>query len=64
MALKDNVKKFRKENKMTQEELAKKIGVSRTYIQMIEKGEKENIGIKYAAPMAKTFNISIERLID
>ncbi len=64
MALKDNVKKFRKEKKMTQEEVANAIGASKTYVGQIEKGEKENIGIKYAAPMAKLFNVSIETLIN
>jgi putative transcriptional regulator len=64
LALKDNLKKFRKEHNLTQEDVAKAIGSSATYVGQIEKGEKENIGIKYAAPLAKLFNVSIETLIN
>jgi transcriptional regulator with XRE-family HTH domain len=64
LALKDNLKKFRKENNLTQEDVAKAIGSSATYVGQIEKGEKPNVGIKYIEPMAKLFKVSIETLIN
>ena len=35
-----NIRKYRKEKKMRQEDLAKKTGLSINYIGMIERGEK------------------------
>ena len=64
MALNDNLKKFRKEHNLTQEDVAKAIGSSVAYVGQIEKGEKPNVGIKYIKPMAELFNVSIETLIN
>ncbi len=44
---------------ITQEDLAKKIGVSRQTINAIEKG-KFNPSVKLALKMAKIFNCSVE----
>ncbi len=57
--LKNNIKVFRAIHNLTQEDLAKKIGVSRQTINSIEKG-KYVPSVVIALKMAKVFNVKVE----
>ena len=59
--MKDRVKELRKNQKLTQEELAELIGISRQAINAIEK-EKFDPSLPTAFKMAKLFKTSIEDL--
>lgn len=53
------VRELRKENKLSQEELAEKAGLHRTYIGMIERGEK-NLTLLNVIKLAKALNVEIK----
>jgi len=55
------VKELRKENEMTQEDLAFKIEVDRSYMGFIERGEK-NPTLKNIDKIAKAFSVSLGEL--
>ena len=59
--MKNKVKEFRKNQKLTQEELAQLIGISRQAINAIEK-EKFDPSLPTAFKMAKLYKTSIETL--
>tara|TARA_B100001093_G_scaffold86461_1_gene78241 strand:+ start:4114 stop:4311 length:198 start_codon:yes stop_codon:yes gene_type:complete len=59
--VKNRVKELRKNKKLTQEELADLIGISRQAINAIEK-EKFDPSLPTAFKIAKLFKISIEKL--
>ncbi len=59
--LKNRIKVLRAEKNLTQEELAKKIGVSRQTINSIEKG-KYVPSVLIALKMAKVFGVSVEEI--
>ena len=59
--MKNKVRELRKNKKLTQEELAELIGISRQAINAIEK-EKFDPSLPTAFKMAKLFKISIEKL--
>ena len=59
--MKNKVKELRKEKKLTQEELADLIGVSRQAVNAIEK-EKFDPSLPTAFKMAKLFKTTIEEL--
>ena len=59
--MKNRVKELRKNQKLTQEELAELIGISRQAINAIEK-EKFDPSLPTAFKMAKLFKTSIEKL--
>ena len=59
--MKNRVKELRDKRKITQEELAALIGISRQAINAIEK-EKFDPSLPTAFKMAKLFKISIEKL--
>ncbi|MBA22457.1 MAG: transcriptional regulator [Flavobacteriales bacterium] len=59
--MKNKVKELRKEQKLTQEELADLIGVSRQAVNAIEK-EKFDPSLPTAFKMAKLFKTTIEEL--
>ena len=59
--MKNKVKELRKIQKLTQEELAELIGISRQAINAIEK-EKFDPSLPTAFKMAKLFKTSIEKL--
>ena len=59
--MKNKVKELRKNQKLTQEDLAKLIGISRQAINAIEK-EKFDPSLPTAFKMAKLFETSIEKL--
>ena len=57
--MKTRIKEYRARYNMTQEELARKVGVRRETIVFLEKG-KYNPSLKLAYRIAKVFNTSIE----
>lgn len=57
-----NVQKYRTEAKLSQEMLAEKAGVHRTYIGMIERSEK-NVTLLSMEKIAKALNVSIPTLL-
>ena len=59
--MKNRVREFRKNQKLTQEDLAKLIGISRQAINAIEK-EKFDPSLPTAFKMANLFKSSIEEL--
>jgi transcriptional regulator with XRE-family HTH domain len=58
----NNVKRSRKTKGWTQEELAKKAGLHRTYIGSIERSER-NVSLLNIERIAKALNIKTENLI-
>lgn len=59
----DNVRKHRKSKGLSQEELAYKAGVHRTYIGMIERAEK-NVTLLNIEKIANALEISISQLLE
>lgn len=57
------VRKIRLEQNLSQEELADRAGVHRTYIGMIERAEK-NITLENIEKIAKALKVSPKELID
>lgn len=57
----ESVRELRKEKEISQEELADRAGVHRTYIGMIERGEK-NITIVNIQKIAKALGVGIREL--
>lgn len=58
----DNIKKYRTNNEISQEELAFRAKIHRTYIGSIERSEK-NISIEYLDKIAKALKVSIADLV-
>lgn len=61
VGMKTRIKEFRARYNMTQEELARKVGVRRETIVFLEKG-KYNPSLKLAYKVAKVLNTTIEEL--
>ena len=61
--LSDNIRKYRKENNMSQDELAEKLGVSRQSISLWETGQTQPT-IDNIIALSKIFNISVDALLD
>ncbi|RLF37708.1 MAG: transcriptional regulator [Thermoplasmata archaeon] len=57
--MRTRIKEYRARYNMTQEELARRVGVRRETIVFLEKG-KYNPSLKLAYKIAKVFNTSIE----
>lgn len=57
----ERVRELRKEKEISQEELADRAGVHRTYVGMIERGEK-NITIVNIQKIAKALGVGIREL--
>ena len=55
----NKIREFRKENKITQDELASALGVTRQTIISLENG-KYNASLQLAYRISKYFNVSIE----
>lgn len=55
----DKLRKFREEIGMSQEELAKKTGVSRVTISMLETGNKKNITVNTLSKLAEALHKNI-----
>lgn len=56
-----NIRELRKQKGWSQETLAEKVGLHRTYISVVERGEK-NLSIDNIAKIAKTLGVSLETL--
>ncbi|MEA1993874.1 MAG: helix-turn-helix transcriptional regulator [Euryarchaeota archaeon] len=59
--MKTRIKELRARYDLTQEELAKKVGVRRETILFLEKG-KYNPSLKLAHDVAKVFDVTIEKI--
>jgi transcriptional regulator with XRE-family HTH domain len=57
------IKNLREHKEWTQEGLADKTGFHRTYIGMIERGER-NISLNHMAVFARVFEMTISQLLD
>lgn len=57
------IQELRKQRGMTQEDLAYKVGVDRSYMGFIERGEK-NATLDKIIKIAKALNISVKDLFD
>ncbi len=58
-----NVRNFRVKDGMSQEQLAEKCGLHRTYIGSIERGER-NATLSTLEILAETLNVSIAQLLN
>ena len=58
----NRVRQLRIEKKLSQEQLSFRTGFHRTYIGMIERGER-NISLTNIAIFAKCFNLTIDELV-
>ncbi len=63
MIIRNKLREFRARYRMTQEELARRVGVTRQTIIAIENG-KYLPSLKLAFKLAKTFNVKIEDLFE
>ena len=59
----NNVRKTRLQQDMSQEQLANKAGVHRTYIGMIERAEK-NITLENIEKIARALNVKPDKLLE
>lgn len=59
--MKNKIKEFRKENKITQDDLAEAVGVTRQTIISLEAG-KYNASLQLAFKIAKYFDTGIEKI--
>ena len=58
----DRVRHLRTQENLSQEQLSYKTGFHRTYIGMIERGER-NISLTNMAIFAKAFNLTVDELL-
>jgi len=63
MSIRNRLREFRARYRMTQEELARRVGVTRQTIIAIESG-KYLPSLKLAFKLAKAFNVKIEDLFE
>lgn len=63
LSFKTNIKKYRRQVDMTQEELAKRVGVTRETISYLENG-KYNPSLRLAYQVAALFNVGIEEMFE
>jgi transcriptional regulator with XRE-family HTH domain len=61
--LSEQIKKFRKEKNMTQQELAEKSGLSFTALTKIEQGKAIKPRIQTIEKLADALNVSIDKLV-
>lgn len=59
----ERVRELRLQNNWSQEELADQTGFHRTYIGMVERGER-NLSLKNIEVFAKAFEMSASQLLD
>ena len=63
MTFGQNLKAIRKRMKLTQTEMAERIGISQSYLADIEHNRK-NISLAVVIRIAKSLNISVNKLIN
>lgn len=61
--LSQNIKKYRKKYKLSQEQLAQRSGVTYSTLIKIESGANENPTIKTVTKIAEALNVSLDLLI-
>ncbi len=61
--LAQNIKKNRKKHKLSQEELAKKAGITYSTLIKIESGANENPTIKTLMKISNTLGVGIDKLV-
>jgi len=61
--LAQNIKKLRKQHKLSQEELARKAEITYSTLIKIESGSNKNPTIKTIYKIAKVFNVTIDDLM-
>jgi len=61
--LAQNIKRLRKQLKLSQEELAKKAGITYSTLIKIESGKNDNPTIKTLLKIAKALNVKIDDLL-
>lgn len=64
MLLNDKIKLVRKELGLTQEEMAKKLSISRSYLGDLEKGRSKGTNVKILSKLAQLSGKNIEYFID
>lgn len=57
-----NLQGYRKKKKLTQDELAKEVGVSQAYICALEKGQKNNPSVRVLINIAKALDTTLDEL--
>ena len=57
------IRELRKKSKLTQSDLAEKIGLSTNFIGMVERGER-NTSVDKIFKLAKAFNISLAQFFE
>lgn len=61
-SLKEKIKYYREKNNISKSELSRKIGVSPSYITMLENGEKTNPSLEIKIKLANALNCSVDDL--
>lgn len=61
-ALAFNLKHLRQVKGLTQEGLAKKVGLTKDTISKVELGKQENVGLKHLISICRELDVSIEEL--
>jgi transcriptional regulator with XRE-family HTH domain len=59
-----NVKALRKQHKLNQTTLAKRIGVTQAYIAMLEKGDKVNPTLSLLTKLARALKVTVAKLVE
>ena len=57
-----NLQGYRKKKKLTQDELAKEVGVSQAYSCALEKGQKNNPSVRVLISIAKALDTTLDEL--
>ncbi len=63
-SLSNNIKKFRKKQNLTQEELSELTGIAYKYIQKIEGKNTPNVGIELLEKLSKALKTTPAKLIE
>ena len=59
-----NVKALRKQRKLNQTMLAKRIGVTQAYIAMLEKGDNVNPTLSLLTKLARALKVPVAQLVE
>lgn len=62
--LAQNIKKFRKKLKLSQEELSRRAGITYSTLIKLESGANKNPTVKTLQQIAKALNVSLDQLME
>ncbi len=62
-SLSQNIRKLRKECKISQEELARRIGITFSTLAKLESGVNNNPTLETISKIADTFKVSLDKLV-